>query len=752
MDYIIKSFALLLIFYLCYRIFLERDTFFQTNRWFLLFGLITAVCLPLIVITNYIEYTPVASALPYSFGTSSSASIPLTTKMPFDYLAVASYIYVVGLIIFFGKLSIELLSLQKVIKKSKAIDSTTSKLFETTEDVAPFSFFNYIVYNPKHFQDDDLAYVINHEQVHVKQYHSVDIIIAQMACIIFWFNPIVWLYKKVIQQNLEFIADHEAQQISACEKSYQNVLLKTSVPQHELHIANNFYTSLIKKRIIMLHKPKTQALNRLKPLVIFPLLALFMMSFNTEDVYVKITEPNTRDTNISRALQERTSVSFDKDNSDSYLEQIKASLAKKGITFTYGSIRRNANDEITAILVKFESSTKNTAYKVRGKQPIQPFIFESSTDEFVVRVADPEKDFIYAIGKGDSTYISKPKTPKQPSNGKNNIKSNEKKTQVNTKTTTYEEDILLYKDVDNHLALNGADINAVQFFLNGKKVPKSKIESLDANTITSVEILKGDQAIKAYGATAKEGAIIISTAPSKSKGWAVVGVPKVERIFEIDTFQDSITSPSGKKVGITRVNTLDYDYIPKVQSGVQPLIVIDGKIVVESSLRDLDPNDIESLTVLKDNKATAFYGDQGKNGVILITTKSLKKSFRLKHDQDSTTIEAKNNNPWEIKTELNSVVFTDDNNEITAEFIITKNSTDDFLERQKKELKSLDIVASFSKIKRNKKGELIGIKIYLNDKNGQKSTAAWKSNNNTIPDIIMGKSKDDDLYIRALGE
>ena len=94
----------------------------------------------------------------------------------------------------------------------------------------------------------------------------------------------VWLYKKELQQNLEFIADEKAQTVSDCKESYQRLLLKASVSNHPLALTNNFYNSLIKKRIIMLHKSKSKKLNQLKFLLTIPALGMIYYFKNYENV------------------------------------------------------------------------------------------------------------------------------------------------------------------------------------------------------------------------------------------------------------------------------------------------------------------------------------------------------------------------------------------------------------------------------------------------------------------------------------
>ena len=202
MDYLLKSSAVLFIFYVCYQLFLQRDTFFQANRWFLLSGLVVASSIPFIVIPNYIEYTPIASGLEYNYTTTNNNVTPESIQdESFNYIAIITWTYLAGILFFFGKLAIEFLSLKKILKRSTTKSKGEYKLMETNETVAPFSFFNRIIYNPNQFKAEELTHVINHEKVHTKEWHSIDTLIAQFSCILFWFNPIVWLYKKALQQN-----------------------------------------------------------------------------------------------------------------------------------------------------------------------------------------------------------------------------------------------------------------------------------------------------------------------------------------------------------------------------------------------------------------------------------------------------------------------------------------------------------------------------------------------------------------------
>ena len=107
---------------------------------------------------------------------------------------------------------------------------------------------------------------------------------------------------------------------------------------------------------------------------------------------------------------------------------------------------------------------------------------------------------------------------------------------------------------------------------------------------------------------------------------------------------------------------------------------------------------------------------------------------------------------WKVTTtQVTGVYYYGDNGETLAELVISKTSTDSFLEKQKQELKKHGIDAKFSKVRRNKAGDITGIKISLNDNNGSKSSASWKGKKEGIPDIVMGTSKDDSLFVREIG-
>ena len=210
MEYLLKSSGIIAIFYGFYKIVLERETFFQSNRYFLLTGILIALVLPYINIPLYIgnNSKPIED-----FIVLENHAI-ITKDETINWLTIFNKIYLIGVLFLIGKLIVNLISLGNLILKHPVEKVNGFSMVRTHQDISPFSFFNYIVFNPNQFNSKELKQIISHEKIHAFQYHSIDIIISQIISIILWFNPIIWLYKKELVQNLEFIADDKAQQES----------------------------------------------------------------------------------------------------------------------------------------------------------------------------------------------------------------------------------------------------------------------------------------------------------------------------------------------------------------------------------------------------------------------------------------------------------------------------------------------------------------------------------------------------------
>ena len=148
----------------------------------------------------------------------------------------------------------------------------------------PFSFFRWIFVHPSSHTEEELNEILAHEQAHVRQWHSIDVVISELACIFCWFNPFAWLMKREIRTNLEYMADARVLENGYDSKTYQYHLLGLSHQKAAATIYNNFNVLPLKKRIKMMNKKRTKEIGRTKYLMFLPLAALLMIISNIEAV------------------------------------------------------------------------------------------------------------------------------------------------------------------------------------------------------------------------------------------------------------------------------------------------------------------------------------------------------------------------------------------------------------------------------------------------------------------------------------
>jgi len=280
--YILKSGAVLCVFYLVYRIFLRKETFVEFNRYFLNIGLIFSLIVPFLKHKVYLNEIIVSNlSIPEILNTSFGISIGTETYV-LNLLSHLHYLYITISIVFIIRLIFSLNSFYRYIKPLEKHKKGDFVFIESVDANSPFSFMNNIVYNPELFSTSELGDILNHEKEHSRQKHSYDIILMEIYRAFNWLNPVAWLYKKAIVQNLEFLADTKAIKQANSRTNYQNTMLKLSIPSTQIQIANNFYDSIIKKRISLINTNKSKKLNLMKSLLVIPAIIVFIFQFNSE--------------------------------------------------------------------------------------------------------------------------------------------------------------------------------------------------------------------------------------------------------------------------------------------------------------------------------------------------------------------------------------------------------------------------------------------------------------------------------------
>jgi len=168
-----------------------------------------------------------------------------------------------------------------MLKNASLISADGIRIYETHVSTTPFSFGRSVFINPLQHTEEELAEIIKHEFVHVKQAHTIDVIWGEFLCIINWYNPFVWLIRNAIRQNLEFIADNKVLQEGIDKREYQYLLLKVIGNKH-YSIAHSFNISSLKKRIAMMNKSKSAQLQLMRFLFILPVVAIMLLVFRKD--------------------------------------------------------------------------------------------------------------------------------------------------------------------------------------------------------------------------------------------------------------------------------------------------------------------------------------------------------------------------------------------------------------------------------------------------------------------------------------
>jgi hypothetical protein len=138
--------------------------------------------------------------------------------------------------------------------------------------VAPFSFWQTVYLNPDCHGPADLPAILQHESLHVREWHTLDLLLAELALLICWFNPAAWLLKGAVGENLEFRTDHALLRGGTDPKAYQYSLLNLSHSVTPPALANHFTLITLKTRIAMMNKPRTTRRHLAKYALLLPLI------------------------------------------------------------------------------------------------------------------------------------------------------------------------------------------------------------------------------------------------------------------------------------------------------------------------------------------------------------------------------------------------------------------------------------------------------------------------------------------------
>lgn len=279
--YLLQAGLILAVLTLCYRLLLRRATWFGLNRYLLALNVALALVLPLVELPDFrpapvrylVQQTvpnlrvldwsrlkasqPAPRLQPAPSRPSDAQPTVQPQETPVSWLRLVLWGYLAGIIFLTGRLLVQLTSLGQLIFRSARSWDDGICLVVNKNVGAPFSFFRWVILNPELYEPDEFEQIMRHERVHCRQWHSLDMLLAELLRIVFWFNPFAWWHQQLVQENLEYLVDREVLDEGVEKKMYQYYLLKASlsVPVPGRPAGNSFNQQQLKSRIAMMNRP-----------------------------------------------------------------------------------------------------------------------------------------------------------------------------------------------------------------------------------------------------------------------------------------------------------------------------------------------------------------------------------------------------------------------------------------------------------------------------------------------------------------
>ncbi|MGV3587239.1 MAG: M56 family metallopeptidase [Adhaeribacter sp.] len=304
--YNIKFSVCLGVIYLFYYLALCNLTFYNWNRWFFLLATACCFLLPLINVGPLLEnqevynlriiqeipslsnlYTPV-----FYTGKAAEPAYPI-----WQFIAI---LFGLGVLVQGGRLFVQFVSFFRLRRFATRLQDGTVKIYQVNKNIAPLSFGNAIFLNKNLLSPAELQEIIRHELIHIQQKHTLDVLWLEFLNLINWYNPIVWLLKRAVRQNLEFIVDREILSEPHSDKKYYQYLLLKIIGMPDFTIANQFNISSLKTRINMMNRMPSKKRELGRFLLLMPMMALLIWACqdNTEATFKNLPKAKTNGTAV----------------------------------------------------------------------------------------------------------------------------------------------------------------------------------------------------------------------------------------------------------------------------------------------------------------------------------------------------------------------------------------------------------------------------------------------------------------------
>lgn len=598
LNYVLEVNICWFVFYLLYSLVLSKETFFEYNRWYLLAGLLGGLLLPLveyqIIIEQIVEIPAMEIDLEDLAGMTATPVGEEDLSLREMLIRGLYGIYLLGVAILAVRFIAGLLRIAWLYWRGTKMERPGYALVKTASIHPTFSFFHWLFQSQRiPLEEADEEKIIIHEIEHIRQWHSLDVLLIEIIGIILWFSPLVWLYRRSLRMIHEYQADEAVLQTTK-RKSYGHLLIRQSLSGPPIAIANHFIHSQLKKRLTMMTRKKSTQRSLMKYTFILPILAVLLMAFAPTKVYKMVP------VEVPTSVERNPGPDLDKIKKDLAAILAKRAYAKTNIDGELAGSFAKTYDKYLRAYPAYKKEITSVAVQVAAKYDMDTTVENDQMISGQFREPFKAKDHVTIIENVG------------PDGTNSTIRIRDK-----------------------------GNLDPI-YIIDGKPSTKQEVEALNTNSIETVNVLKGSSAEEVYGSKGANGVIEIRTKEGKAIQQKTEIKGKKSGILfkvtgdQIETVENIDASAPVQEVKGTVIRTVEEEANepakPSIRLGTssgspQPLFVVDDEILEreEGPLNQLDPNDIESINVLKGEAAEKKYGTDGANGVVEIYTKGYKK-------------------------------------------------------------------------------------------------------------------------------
>jgi TonB family protein len=393
--YLLQASGCMAVVYLLYRILLRRETFFSFNRWFLLGGVALAAVLPLV------KFPAPATPL-YAMPAIQLDTIDLLQAQPgaqqFDWAGLLVELYEVGMFLFAVRLLYRVYHIWELTRQLPGEPREGYLLLHTGGSMPTFSFFGWLFWDETNkLSETERDQMMRHEEAHIRQRHSVDVLLTEVVGIFFWFNPVIYLFGRDLRAVHEYLADREVVKSGGDTGTYVKLVAGQALQGLKLALIQPFQSPPLKNRLRMIRRGNAGPTHRWKAVVTLCTLGILTVLYACQTV--ELIEPLQDDARVAE-LMPAASPEFVKELSKTIM--YPASARAEGLTGTVTSsfvIRKDgslADIRIEkGIREDIDSEVLRTLHATQAKwKPGTPF--QGATD---IRVSFPFH-FIMDSGTG----------------------------------------------------------------------------------------------------------------------------------------------------------------------------------------------------------------------------------------------------------------------------------------------------------------------------------------------------------------